>query len=348
MPYPYETIADDIVRRIQRGEWREGEKLPPLDELERRYPQSRMTLHKALRHLVDRGYLSMTRRRGTYVKAARPRSRVGILTGQQVFEHGVMPFALQVFRHAHAYFARSGMDAQLYTEDSLAPLGLPIGLQEDIERRRLAGLLTVAGKFPWRFMRNPIWKKGELPHVNIGSGPARWNVDIDRTEFLDQAVRVARSLGRRRAAFLAHASHLNEQYPDFLARCRALRLGAQPLPAFLPVPTLEYERYGFELMRAIWNGDPKPDVVITPDDVIAKGVAQAVSTLGIDVPRKLSIVALINRGAPLFYPTPVTSVEVDVEEMVATAGRMLIDQINGTQAEPRAVLLRPVAPSLTR
>lgn len=347
MPYPYQTIADDLIRRIHSGQWREGEKLPPLADLEKTFPQSRMTLHKALRHLVDRGYLSMTRRRGTFVKAAHPRPRIGILTGQQVFDHGVMPFALQIFRHAHAYFARCGMDAQLYTEDWLTPTGLPVGLLEDLERRRLSGLLTVAGKFPWRYMRNPAWKKGTLPHVNIGAGPVPWSVDLDRDAFLDQAIRIARKQGRRRAMLLVHASHLQEQYPLFQARCRALRLGVQPLPPILPAPTLEYERYGFELMCAIWSGDPKPDVVITPDDVIAKGVTQAVATLGIDAPRQLSIVALIHRGAPLFYPTPITPVEVDVEEMVATAGRMLIDQINGTRADPKNVTLRPVAALLT-
>src|SRR5262245_44517614 len=106
MPYAYQVVVDDILRRIRRGEWRGGEKIPPLTTLEQSYPQSRMTLYKALRDLTDRGYLSMERGRGTFVKAVHTRPRIAILTGAQVFDQGVAAFAVQAFRHAHAYFAR--------------------------------------------------------------------------------------------------------------------------------------------------------------------------------------------------------------------------------------------------
>lgn len=343
MPYPYETVVDDILHRIARGEWREGDKLPPLAELEKSYPQSRMTLHKALRRLTDRGYLSMTRGRGTYVKAERPRPRIGILTGQQVFEHGAMPFALHVFRHAHAYFTRSSMDVQLHSEDPLSPTSLPAGLQEDLDRNRLAGLLTVAGKFPWKSMRDPAWRRKALPHVNIGEGPSPWSVDVDRSAFLGQALRIVRQSRRRRVALLVHESHLAEHGERFHSLCRDLRLTASPPPKSLPAPAHDYEQYGYELMRRVWDTEEKPDAVIVPDDVIAKGVAQAASTLGIKVPKRLLIVALVNRGAGFFYLTPIRSVEVNVEQLVATAVGMLIDQMNGVRVEPKRIMILPMA-----
>ena len=94
MAYAYQKIIDDFLRRISTGELRPGDKLPTLDALEKTYPQSRMTLYRALRHLTEQGYLAMTPGRGTFVRPIQPRKRIGILTGPNVFDHGVVPFAL--------------------------------------------------------------------------------------------------------------------------------------------------------------------------------------------------------------------------------------------------------------
>jgi len=342
MAYAYQKIVDDFLRRISTGEWRAGERIPTLDELEKAYPQSRMTLYRALRQLTDQGYLAMTPRRGTFVRQNQPRRRMGILTGANIFEQGVVPFAFHVFNHAYAEFTRRGFDAQLYTEGPSEATVLPDGLREDLERGRLAGLLSVAGQFSWTYAKSPAWAKHAVPHVNVGIGPGPWNVDVDRDAFIDIALRIARRRGRRRVALLESPEHLAAHLQHFLEGCRRENLTPCVPPALKPDAKRGFEQLGYELLRVVWKTKPRPDAVIIPDDVITKGAAQAADTLGIQAPRQLLIISMVNRGAQFFYPAPIVPVEIDVGRMVVTAANMLAAQMEGKNARPRVVLHSPV------
>lgn len=67
--FKYETIAEDIQKRIQSGEYPADEKLPQEMELCRQYDASRITIREALDLLVNRGLITRRRGAGTYVKA---------------------------------------------------------------------------------------------------------------------------------------------------------------------------------------------------------------------------------------------------------------------------------------
>lgn len=357
MAYAYQIVVDDILARIQRGEWREGQQIPPLAELEKLYPQSRMTLYKALQHLTDSGHLTMARGRGTFVRAANPRQRIAILTGAQVFGQGVATFAMQAFLQAHRLFAKQGMDAQLYTEDPLSPTSIPTGLLEELEKRKLSGLMTVMASFPWRFMGTAQWRACAIPHVHLGPGTTPHSLDVDRGAFLDIALRAAAARGRRRVALLERAEHFIEHAEQLRRRCADLGLSLCPPPREMPDHGLTYEAYGYELLRTLWAQTPaaaRPDALIVPDDVIAKGVSQAALSLSIAVPRDVTLIAMTNSGCRFFFPMPVVEVEVDVESMVAEGIGMLTDLIHGVAVPngnrwvpPRSPAPDAVAPGQT-
>lgn len=65
--------------------------------MEKTYPQSRVTLYKALRKLTERDYLTMNRGTGTYVKATHVRARIAVLAGAGFFQSSLTPFALRMY-----------------------------------------------------------------------------------------------------------------------------------------------------------------------------------------------------------------------------------------------------------
>ncbi len=67
----YAEIRDDVLEKIRRGEYPEGEVIPSELELAAEYEVSRPTVRQALQGLVDDGYLERRRRRGTIVKSAK-------------------------------------------------------------------------------------------------------------------------------------------------------------------------------------------------------------------------------------------------------------------------------------
>lgn len=346
MAYAYQMIADDLLRRIRKGEWNHGEQMPPLRLLEKEYPQSRMTLYKALQHLEERGHITMTRRRGTFVKAATLRDRIALLTCSDAFRHGSMPFAFQAFRQAQTFFARIGLDSQLYAEDEMSETGLPNGLLRELEDHRLAGLMAIDARFPARFMRTDGWKRVAIPVVNVGAYQSSHIVYVDREVFLRRATALAVARGCRQLALLERAEHITDHGRWFHDACERSGAGVCSAPPHMPSPELGYEEYGFDLMQRLWRLSPRPDAVLVPDDVIAKGAAQAALALRIEVPGELRIFAMTNSGTRFFYPVPVTRFEVDVEAIVARAGRMLVDMIGGAVIPPQKVLIPPMDPDV--
>ncbi len=341
MGYAYRAVADDILRKIREGEWREGERIPSLNELEKLYPQSRMTLYRALRYLVDAGCLSASRGRGTFVRSAHARRRVAILSGASLVLSPMAPFLSQTIYHSKAFFARCGIDAQLYIEDSFTTWGLPTGLQRDLEQRKISALMSIDATFPVRYMLTREWREHAVAHVQIGARESPYRVHVDRDAFVREALQLAKRHGCRRAALVEKPEHFSEDTLRFRSACDAAGLVAHPGAQVWPSGDLPYEDYGFEAVGRIWKGADRPDALIVPDDVIAKGVTQAALKLKLRVPREMRIVAMVNRGLPLFYPVPVEVIEVDVESVAERAGNLLLDLINGAQMPPRTLLVEP-------
>lgn len=346
MRYAYQVVAENIIGRIQSGEWRTGDQLPTLNELEKVYPQSRMTLYKAMQHLVDRGYISMSRRRGTFVKSSTTRQRIAILAGPAMTQESLAPFITLAYRHAQAFFARSGMDSQLYAEDLLHDNALPAGFQYELERRRIAGLLTIDAQFPHRFSLGPEWRKLAVPYVNVGAWHAPHTFYVDSKAFLAMAADIAKQLGKTRVALVERAEHLSLHFDFFCGQCEKQNLEYCPMPCPIPSPALSYEEYGYELLQRFWRQARRPQVVIVPDDVIAKGVTIAALALRIRVPEELAIIAMTNSGGNIFYPVPLVRCEVDVENIVTRGARMLLDMLNGVAIPPQRLFFPPVAPTL--
>lgn len=63
----HDRIRSDIEARIMSGAWEAGHKLPPEHELTAEYGCSRMTVHKAIDGLVDRGLIERRKRAGSFV-----------------------------------------------------------------------------------------------------------------------------------------------------------------------------------------------------------------------------------------------------------------------------------------
>ncbi|GAA4081540.1 GntR family transcriptional regulator [Actinomadura miaoliensis] len=68
----YTEIAEDLLRRIDEGEWQAGETLPPMERLAEHYGASRNAVARAVGKLAEQGRLVSVPRRGTVV---RPRHR---------------------------------------------------------------------------------------------------------------------------------------------------------------------------------------------------------------------------------------------------------------------------------
>ncbi|MCZ6642876.1 MAG: GntR family transcriptional regulator, partial [Gammaproteobacteria bacterium] len=63
----YLQVASALRRRIQRGNWKVGDKISTLEELETEFQVARVTLRKAIDLLQTDGILDCRQGRGTFV-----------------------------------------------------------------------------------------------------------------------------------------------------------------------------------------------------------------------------------------------------------------------------------------
>jgi GntR family transcriptional regulator, histidine utilization repressor len=70
----YTTVKQYVLARIESGEWSDGALLPSEHELVAKLGVSRMTVHRALRELSDKGLVSRKQGLGTFVSTPPPRS----------------------------------------------------------------------------------------------------------------------------------------------------------------------------------------------------------------------------------------------------------------------------------
>ena len=67
-PLPlYQQLKTAILRDIQDGRWRPGDRLPTEDALIKRFRVSKITVRQALRELAEMGYIRREQGRGTFV-----------------------------------------------------------------------------------------------------------------------------------------------------------------------------------------------------------------------------------------------------------------------------------------
>ncbi len=67
-PLPlYAQLADVLRQRIERGQWREGDRLPSLEELTREFAVARVTVRQAVGLLETDGLVASRQGRGTFV-----------------------------------------------------------------------------------------------------------------------------------------------------------------------------------------------------------------------------------------------------------------------------------------
>ncbi|MHC4886351.1 MAG: GntR family transcriptional regulator, partial [Planctomycetota bacterium] len=167
--YKHQMIASDILARIHSGEWGKGTKIPTIDELEKMYDYSRMTIFKAIQDLARQGYLSMVRGVGTFVERDRAGGMIGVVISEDVLHPQKAPYAFLLSRELRLFFEEAGHEFKLYIEPPNTEDAAEIPCKElvnDLREGRLAGLIATACDTPLYLADSPTWQEYAVPLVD--------------------------------------------------------------------------------------------------------------------------------------------------------------------------------------
>lgn len=194
--------------------------------------------------------------------------------------------------------------------------------------RRADGIILLGyGDYEeYRFRLEQLVKQG-THFVRWGAvleGHPGLSVGCDNFQGGRQAARHLIKLGRRRVAFLGHAS---SHYPEFLERYRghaqALQDAGLSVAPGLQVDAISLESSGHEAAcRLIEKAEPF-DAIVCASDLIAIGAMRALQEQRISVPGDVGIVGFDDIPAASLASPPLTTVVQDTR----AAGEVLVDTL---------------------
>ncbi len=156
------------------------------------------------------------------------------------------------------------------------------------------------------------------------------------------AVEHLTGLGHRRIAHLAGPQDMStgrRRREGFIAVLRALSL--DPAPELIEPCAAYAEAEGRRGLLALLDRGAAFTAVVAANDLLALGCYDALEERGLRCPEHLSVTGFNDMLLTDKLRPPLTTVHVPLHEMGAEAARMLLAQLQGTDAPPRTVVLPP-------
>ena len=161
-------------------------------------------------------------------------------------------------------------------------------------------------------------------------GAGRIAVGFDNAAAMQSVVRHLLSLGHRRMVMLAGPMRGNDRQ---IARVEAFHrtldeAGVEP-DAQRVIETRYSFQDGIDALHAVRALHPTATAVLCSSDILAFGVLHACRTLGIAVPRDMSVTGFDDLDFAALLDPPLTTVGIGAEEMGRVAGQRIVAALQG-------------------
>lgn len=322
----YWRVAEMLRQQIATGVLQPGDRMPSFVGLRAEHGLSQSTIERIYRLLEQEGLVGREPSRGTFVlEPSRHKRGVIGVSGSGFYLAEQSPYWGPLMSGVRAKSAAMGLNISLIDEpllDSAVTNGLLICESSIQETRR-----HIPENLPCVSLLLPV--------------PGMASVLIDDYAGVRQAVRHLIDLGHRRIGYLHVRSEFNDilkqrlnGYRDELQEA-GLEVSAQ-YERFLPgfkaeaVDNLEFVQAGREAMRDWLRDDWRETgltALIAQNDYSAIGAMEALREFGLRIPEDVSIVGFDGLEVGQLVSPRLTTIEVPLQQIGATAVEMLAAQI---------------------
>ncbi|MBV9491533.1 MAG: GntR family transcriptional regulator [Verrucomicrobia bacterium] len=331
----------ELLRQIQGGKLRAGNRIPSERELAEQYRISRASVREAIAQLLIEGVLTRGGGRGTYVS-----QRTSAPSRESVNHQIAFWISERIF-----FFVQAGY-ARILAGASEACHECGYGLQFlALDDRKLKDLLErgpLSKQFDGSILAGGLSRdlaaeigKQALPLISVdlltGAAGAE-SIHIEYETGMRAAVDHLVSLGHTNIGFIGFAH--SQKYESYWKSLDDCRLAYRPrFVEFLEQSDLSPGTVaGFDAMQTILSRPPLPTAIVVTNDEVAVGAIEALKIAQLSVPAEMSIVGFDDLVAG---PLPLTTVKVDLVEVGRIAGQTLLRWIE-TGDRPASPIKVPV------
>lgn len=158
-------------------------------------------------------------------------------------------------------------------------------------------------------------------------------VGVNDTQIGFQATEHLIKLGHRRIAHLAGDSHFTQSQQRQQGFLEAVHKFGIDRKETLIIPSRYTIEAGYKSTRKLLSNSFQPTAVYAVSDVTAIGAIQAIRESGLKVPKDIAVVGTDDLQIASLIEIPLTTVAQPKRQMGATAAQILINSIEGLEAE---------------
>jgi DNA-binding LacI/PurR family transcriptional regulator len=298
---------EEVLRRIQNGDYRPGERLPPERVLARDLGMSHIALRKGLMELVDAGVIVRRPRVGAFVQQTRPlelSTRLAIVVPDYMGSgHPFLPLLMGG--------VLSGLDQRSH-EISIFTYKAGTQFWNDAGEKMLArgihgAIIFTSYIIPLDELRKLERSGIKAVLLNVSTSCPRSlisTITIDLGQSMREALQRLVDLGHRRIAWMSYEITPFRDFEDQLAGEFSRRYGLDG-PSGL-IHRLGCEARDYDRWETILRGDNRPTAMMLQDEFMAHEVYRVCHQLGLRVPEDLSLVAFAD-ALPRSYIVPLSA-----------------------------------------
>lgn len=319
----YLAVRDTIRAAVESGRFRPGERLPSTKELALQLSVSLVTAHRAMQELVTAGVLERTQGRGTFVherfserKVAAATTRIGLICHD--------PSVMDI------YYRCMVLEGIRQATQQLGADLLILGYPDDI-RSECTGLVLVDP--PPDRIAAAVDRAGRRPLLSIGTHTANGLVsciEIDNLEMGRRAVNHLCDLGHRQLGFMGGDDNVpfgKDRWHGFLSACQQREVAPRDSNVIRSLGSRLDERERMALIRTL-SSPHRPTAVFAAGYEFAMDVLETARTVGLVVPRDLSIVAVDDPPSAPYLDPSLTTFRQPLLELGHAAVNTLVERIH--------------------
>ena len=277
-----------------------------------------------------------------YVPNAAARSLRSRRTGQIVFAMPDVGNPVYTTMVASIQEATRESGFRLMLHSTGADADDELGIVRDLRHRFADGLILATLHLTEAHVEE--LRNAATPVVVIGRPGNALGVDVVRAHSRKgaaEAVRHLHAVGRRRIGLVNGPQHTvpgserRRGYLDGLRSCDLQR--DDGLVEIASDFTVEPGREAVVRLLA----RARPDAILCTNDLLAVGALAALHDAGLDVPGDVALVGMDNTPLSELVWPPLTTVDLGSAERARIAAELLLERIEGSDAEPRVVGVEP-------
>ncbi len=326
----YQQIVSYFEGEIMEGRLKPGARLPATTELSKMFNVNPDTVQQSLKQLADRGFVSRTPGRGTFIRKGISSRTLALIFKHSLFIDEEISFYssylndLVVLGEKEHWNLRFFLVSEnLNPEDASGEKGF-VDLKKAINDGEVRAVVE--------FCSNPSvqdYLRNECP-VPVSFS----DVTVDMPGFLRRGLDYLRDRGYRKVAVLTAG------YPELQAVLKSYRQQHGEMELSLYRSDKADHREGYQLIRQVYAKEA-PEALLITNDRVFTGAWYYLLEKGIRVPQDLAVLTHTNKGREPMSHVPLTRLEIDPMDFAREIYHEITAKIEGRNYE-----LRPVVASL--